>query len=177
MGFFDSIFGVSPAVSPSRGAPASADEQAIARYRYLLRTAPPEAIEQAHAEAFAQLTDEQRAQVLRQVTAQLPASEQTTGSDPQSLARVATRAEMARPGILERSLGAGGGPGFGSMMLSSIAGTVIGSSIAHALFGGFHSSPEAAESGQAGDAHADAGDASDDVGGGDDFDGGDFGDV
>ncbi len=34
------------------------DEQAIERYRYLLRTAPPEAIEEAHAEAFAQLTVE-----------------------------------------------------------------------------------------------------------------------
>ena len=32
------------------------DEQAVERYRYLLRTAPPEQIEQAHAEAFAQLT-------------------------------------------------------------------------------------------------------------------------
>jgi hypothetical protein len=29
------------------------DEQAIARYRYMLKTAPPETIEQAHAEAFA----------------------------------------------------------------------------------------------------------------------------
>jgi hypothetical protein len=32
--------------------PQSADEQAIARYRYMLKTAPPETIEQAHAEAF-----------------------------------------------------------------------------------------------------------------------------
>ncbi len=34
----------------------SADEQALARYRYMLQTAPPETIEQAHAEAFAKLT-------------------------------------------------------------------------------------------------------------------------
>jgi hypothetical protein len=34
----------------------SADEQAVERYRYLLRTAPPETIEEAHAEAFAKLT-------------------------------------------------------------------------------------------------------------------------
>ena len=48
------------------------DEQAIARYRYLLRTAPPEQIEQAHAEAFAQLTPDQRQQVLAQLAAAVP---------------------------------------------------------------------------------------------------------
>ena len=31
----------------------SEDEQALARYRYMLKTAPPETIEQAHIEAFA----------------------------------------------------------------------------------------------------------------------------
>ena len=44
------------------------DEQAIARYRYRLKTAPPETIEQAHAEAFAQLTPEQRQQLLMTIT-------------------------------------------------------------------------------------------------------------
>jgi hypothetical protein len=33
-----------------------ADQQAIERYRYLVRTAPPQAIEQAHEQAFAQLS-------------------------------------------------------------------------------------------------------------------------
>src|SRR6476469_126209 len=36
------------------------DEQAIARYRYMLQTAPPETIERAHVEAFSKLTPEQR---------------------------------------------------------------------------------------------------------------------
>ena len=36
------------------------DEQALARYRYMLATAPPEEIERAHEEAFASLTPEQR---------------------------------------------------------------------------------------------------------------------
>ena len=53
-----------PMISFGRSNPSqtaqSADEQAIARYRYMLKTAPPETIEQAHAEAFAQLTPEQR---------------------------------------------------------------------------------------------------------------------
>ena len=52
-----------------RGRPENLpDDQAIARYRYLLRTAPPEQIEQAHAEAFAQLTVDQRQQVLAPVS-------------------------------------------------------------------------------------------------------------
>jgi hypothetical protein len=52
-----------------------ADQQAIERYRALLRTAPPDAIEQAHQEAFAQLTPEQRNQVLAELSREVPASE------------------------------------------------------------------------------------------------------
>jgi hypothetical protein len=88
------------------------DDQAIARYRYLLRTAPPEQIEQAHAEAFSQLTTDQRQQVLAQLAAAVPAGERPRTDDPETLARVATRAEMRQPGILERALG-GYGPGYG----------------------------------------------------------------
>src|SRR5687768_18544452 len=86
------------------------DEQAVARYRYLLRTAPPEQIEQAHTEAFAQLTVDQRQQVLAQLAAAVPAGERPRTDDPETLARVATRAEMRQPGTLERALG-GYGPG------------------------------------------------------------------
>jgi hypothetical protein len=88
------------------------DEQAVARYRYLLRTAPPETIEQAHAEAFAQLTPDQRQQVLAQIAAVTPAGERPRTDDPETLARAATRAEMRQPGTLERALG-GYGPGYG----------------------------------------------------------------
>src|SRR5262247_4565165 len=82
------------------------DEQAIARYRYMLRTAPPETIEQAHAEAFAQLTPEQRRLVLQKIAEGMPASERAlaeqSGADPQALARMATRAEIRQPGAMER---------------------------------------------------------------------------
>ena len=89
------------------------DEQAVARYRYLLRTAPTEQIEQAHAEAFAQLTTDQRQQVLAQLAAAVPAGERPRTDDAGTLARVATRAEMRQPGTLERALG-GYGPGYGA---------------------------------------------------------------
>lgn len=125
------------------------DEQALERYRYLLRTAPPDAIEQAHEEAFARLTPEQRRLALEQLgEVSSPAERQQASDDPRSLARLATRAEVRQPGILERLFGSarGGGPGagagaamgFGGMLagslLGSIAGTVLGSAIAHSFF-------------------------------------------
>src|SRR3954452_1529578 len=93
------------------------DEQAIERYRYLLRTAPPDQIEQAHAEAFAQLTPDQRRQVLADLARDLPPAERSSDDDPRSLARMATRAELRQPGTLERAFGGsrmgGGVGGFG----------------------------------------------------------------
>ena len=61
MGFLDRLFGTDGAAAPAarRGQPTD-DERAIERYRYLLRTAPPETIEEVHREAFAKLTEEQR---------------------------------------------------------------------------------------------------------------------
>ena len=111
MGILNRLFGTKPDSRPAgRGAaapPASPDEQAIARYRYLLRTAPPEALEQAHAEAFAQLTPDQRAQVLAELSRELPESERAhaNDSDARTLARMATRAELRQPGTLERAFG------------------------------------------------------------------------
>jgi hypothetical protein len=121
MGLLDRLFGRrTPAreqyrvPQEHRGRPENLpDEQAVARYRYLLRTAPPEQIEQAHVEAFGQLSTDQRQQVLAQLAAAVPAGERPRTDDPETLARVATRAEMRQPGTLERALG-GYGPGYGS---------------------------------------------------------------
>lgn len=137
MGLFDKWGNDSPADRPQ-----SADEQAIARYRYMLKTAPPETIEQAHAEAFARLTPEQRRMVLQKMSESIPASERASleqiGPNPQALARMATRAEIRQPGAMERMFGQSGGVGLGGMMagsmLGSIAGTVIGSMIAREFF-------------------------------------------
>ena len=92
------------------------DQRAIERYRYMLRTAPPDDIERAHEEAFEQLSPEQRRTVLQELSAQVPESE-VGGDDPKSLARMATRAEMRQPGTMERTFGGAGAPGLGSMFL------------------------------------------------------------
>ena len=148
------------------------DQRAIERYRYLLQTAPPEDIERAHEEAFARLTPEQRAMVLRELSEKPPASE-LDGDDPRSLARAATRAEMRESGTMERTFGGGGVPGLGSMFLSTLAGAFVGSSIANSFDDGGSEGSSDAE-GNDGDVGSEAGD----YGGGDfggDFGGGDFG--
>lgn len=163
----------------------SSDEQAVARYRYMLQTAPPETIEQAHTEAFARLTAEQRRLVLEELSADAPEAERAQAKDdPRSLARMATRAEIRQPGTIERTFGRmGGGAGMGGIMassfLSSIAGVVVGSAIAQAFFGGAGAEGgDQQDAGEAGDAHQDVGpDAGDEMAA--DMDGnigGDFGD-
>ncbi|EWT01478.1 hypothetical protein N865_10045 [Intrasporangium oryzae NRRL B-24470] len=189
MGFLDKLLGREPrdttatgrppmappagqpyTVPPPRGGASSEDERAIARYRYLLRTAPPEDIERVHTEAFGKLSPEQRQMVLQRLNDDLPESERPRSDQPADLARSATRAEMNRPGYLQGAFGTGGrmgggmegGMGMGGMvagsMLGTIAGVVVGSALADMMLGGFESSPEAQE---AGVASADGGDASD----------------
>ena len=161
------------------------DQQAIERYRYMLRTAPPDDIERAHAEAFTRLTPEQRATVLRELADQVPPSEVPSSEDPQAMARMATRAELRAPGTMERTFSrVGDGPGMGGMFLSTLAGAFVGTAVANAFFDDAGTDPSAADApadtGTAGfdaDAGADGGDfGAGDFGGGD-FGGGDFGGI
>lgn len=194
MGLLDRLMGrreEPPPVAPaSSGSP---DEQAIERYRYLLRTAPPDRLEEAHAEAFEQLTPEQRQQVLRALQEETPPGERSESDDPRSLARMATRAEVRKPGTLERSLGRPGmgmGGVFAGSMLGTVAGVFIGTAIAGQLFddgGGEDSAGEGGDSGGGADGgesmagggdearYGDGGDSGGGDSGGSDFGGGDFG--
>ena len=111
MGFLDKLLGREPLLqqqrpqrpaaarpdsrTPSRrrvGGASSEDERAIARYKYLLRTAPPEDIERVHTEAFAKLSPEQRQMVLQRLNEDLPEGERPRSDQPADLARSATRA-------------------------------------------------------------------------------------
>jgi hypothetical protein len=189
------IFDRSRPADESRGrtyegqrAELSEDEQALARYRYMLKTAPPETIEQAHVEAFAKLTPQQRRMLLQELRAEMPDAERAYAAEtPQALARMATRAEVRRPGTLEGlfSRMPGAAPGFGGIMasslLGSLAGTVLGTMIAqnflagHAFAGGNPAAAPAADSWAGVDTAREGGDLAggfDDVGG--DFDGGSF---
>lgn len=137
MSFLDRLFGgrtPEPEHSPPPRAPRSDDERAVERYRYLLETAPPETIEQVHAEAFAKLTPEQRRLVFDRLTDQAPAGEAPQNDEPATLAKAATRSELRQPGTMERSFG---GPSFGSMLGASLLGTVAGYVVGSALVSAF----------------------------------------
>lgn len=155
MGFLDWLFGSSPSEvtrdhprnGVGRGAP-SADELALERYRYLVRTAPPETIEQVHAEAFARLSDQQRALIYEELSQGAGTGERPLSSEPATLARAGTRAEMRQAGSWERVLTAAtdhgrtpgspaGSAGFGSMFGASLLGTVAGYVVGSALVSAF----------------------------------------
>ncbi len=188
MGFLDRLLGRDEprASTTPRGSDGGdlTDEQALERYRYLVRTAPPDRIEEAHEEAFARLTPEQRRQALQELSAAVPAGERAEGDDPRSLARMATRAEMREPGSVERAFGRGGtgmGMGIGGTLLGSFAaafaGTLVAQSLMDELGGEGEGEGEGGGESEGGGETADAGGG--DYGGGDvgggGFGGGDFG--
>jgi hypothetical protein len=190
MGFFSRLFGMDQGETAHRAARPSADgpgSTALERYRYMLQTAPPETIEQAHQEAFEKLNPEQRRQLLRELAEAAPPNERgaiqaTSTDDSRALARVATRAEIRQPGVMERTMsgpGMGGGMGgLGTSLLGSFAAGFVGSMVAQSFFsamGGFGGfGGEDATASLDPDAAADAEGASDgDYSDG--FDGGDFG--
>ena len=167
--------------------PLDANEQALQRYRYMLRTAPPETIEQAHEEAFAKLTPSQRAQALRELVTETPEGERAAlvggRDDPKTLARLATRSEMRQPGAMERMFGGmGRRPGMGGMMggmgstiLGSLVAGFVGSIVAQQFLDSIGDDAFGAD-----DTSAEAGDQENDADSGDydsgSYDSGDFGD-
>ncbi|MBW4040676.1 MAG: hypothetical protein HIU86_00910 [Acidobacteria bacterium] len=155
----------------------SDDELAVDRYRYLLRTAPPDAVEEVHAEAFAALTPQQRRMVFEELSLNAAAADRPASDDPRILARSATRAELRHPGFLERTLGSGSGSGSGGVrgtglgtvlggsLLGTVAGVVIGSAIADMVLPGIGDLASDAAGG-AGDGFGDIANGSDEFGGG-----------
>jgi hypothetical protein len=166
------------------------DAAAVERYRYLLRTAPPDDLERAHAEAFERLTPQQRAIVRQDLEAWVPGTDAPRSDEPRDLARVATRAEMRSPGTLERAFGGGQAPGMGASFLQTFAAVFVATTMAQMLFGTW-GDPMAGDAGTAdagsgmeGDPGTmDTGEAmlANDVGGGEPFGDlggfGDFGDL
>ncbi|MFN3708822.1 hypothetical protein [Microcella sp.] len=172
MSFFDRLFGASrdeDARQPSRA--RSDDARAVERYRYLLQTAPPEAIKRVHREAFERLTPEQRALLLDELRRDAPEGEQPADDRPDTLARAATRAEMRDPGSMERTMQA---PVFGQVLGASLLGTVAGYVVGSALVSAFLPPVDAGGELAGGGAVDASGDAGTDFGA--DFGGfGDFG--
>jgi hypothetical protein len=187
MSLFDSLRGRRARPRPR---PLSEDELALERYRYMLRTAPPDQIERAHEEAFERLTPEQRQMLLRELGAQVAPGERAQSDDPRALARMATRAEMRQPGTIERALGGvpmggglGGFGGFGGMLggtlLGSLVGSFLGTAMAEQFFGDHGYGDEGLADGQPDEGYGENELVDQEVGAaddpGDDFDTGDSG--
>ena len=133
---------VPPPGAPAAGGADDDRDRAIERYLYLLRTAPPEAIEQVHAEAFRALDESQRRELLARIAQVLPPYERALATPvngtPVGLARLITRAEMRQPGTVARLFGAGAGVAgaLGAGLLGGIAGAVVGTAIAAPFLAG-----------------------------------------
>ena len=178
MSFLDRLLGRAPA-RPAVRPVTDPDAQAVERYRYLLRTAPPDQLEQAHVEAFERLTPEQRSMVQRDLAAAMP-DEAPPSDDPRDLARSATRAEIRQPGTLERTWQRQGTmPGMAGGFLQTFAAMFLATSVANMLFGGVGMPADAPpeETGAEPDQAADGGEAGWDGGDAGGWDGGGFGDL
>ena len=101
----------------------------MARWRYLLGTAPPEALSEAHARGLESLGEMPRAEVMQRLRTALSALEPgaMVPSDAGVLVRAAARAERRTPGFLERALAA---DARGRKTLAGLAAAVVASSAA-----------------------------------------------
>lgn len=112
MGFLARLFGTDEAPHKRTASATARAEMEVERYRHLVRTAPSETLEQAHAEAFGRLSDEQRNGIYERLTRGGQTGERPLSSEPATLARAAARQEFRVPGTLERAL-RGDHPGIG----------------------------------------------------------------
>ena len=116
----------------ARGRPEDLDDHEVQqRYRQVLRNAPPQLVEDAHADAFAQLDPRERqllAQRLRQQAQQLeapygdPYDRDDHDDDPRTLARMAQQAEQQNPGVLDQLFGGQPGPLNNPLVKMAMAG-------------------------------------------------------
>jgi hypothetical protein len=117
-------------------------EEAIARWRYLLGAAPPEALSEAHGLALETLGEVPRAEVLQRMRTALAALEPgaVVPGDPAVLVRAVARAERRAPGFLERALTA---DARGRQGLAGLATAVVATSVAATYLRGFEPGLEA----------------------------------
>ena len=115
-----------------RGQPGDFDDYEVQqRYRQVLRNGPPQLVEDAHADAFAQLSPDQRREMarrLREQAAQLdlpysdPYDRDEYDEDPRTLARMAQQAEQQNPNVLDQLFGGQPGPLNNPMVKMAMAG-------------------------------------------------------
>lgn len=105
MGLLDLVLGRKTDMEPEPVAVGAsrADARAVDRYERMLRTAPPDVIENVHVQAFEKLTPAQLDLLFERFTANAPShAERPADARPATLARAAAQAENRQPGALTR---------------------------------------------------------------------------
>lgn len=116
---------------PRRQAPpeVAPENQTVRQYRFLLRTAPRDALEAAHVDALSAIAAPLREVVLHTVQTQLVAGAHLHPDDVVPLAHLVTLGERRHPGVISATLP--------EPALSALAHEVIHSEPAFGLFGGY----------------------------------------
>lgn len=105
------------------------EDQSVRQYRYLLRTAPPDALEEAHIEALNELGQAQRRLLLDAVQASLMAGAHLKADDVRSIGHLITLGERRTPGALIAAVP--------EATLVALSVAVIHSEPTFGLFGGY----------------------------------------
>src|SRR5689334_6282289 len=123
MGLLDRLLRGRRPPDPQDTRPLTPD-QALARWRYLVRAAPPEALAEAHGRGLDTLAELPRAEVLQRLRAAVSALEPgvVVPGDQAVLLRASARAERRAPGFLERALA---GDARGRQGLATFAAAVV----------------------------------------------------
>lgn len=105
------------------------EDPVIRQYRYLLRQAPSDAVEAAHADALVRLSDQERHAVLTAVQVGLVAGQRLSGADTAQLAHLIVLGERRIPNAFMTSCD--------SDALTRLAAGVVHSDACFGLFGGY----------------------------------------
>jgi hypothetical protein len=105
------------------------EDQTIRQYRYLLATAPADALGAAHEDALSGLTADQRAAVLDAVQRGLVAGQRLGPDDLPAVSRLLVHGEKRAPGEFRRACD--------PAALTALAEAVLGSEAVFGLFAGY----------------------------------------
>jgi hypothetical protein len=114
---------------PTHAFGTDAEDPVVRQYRFLLRTAPPDALEAAHVEALPALDPDTRAAVLAAVQERLVAGLRLGPDDITRLAHLVTLGERRAPGYVVG--------GLDSAALLRLSEAVIASEASFGLFTGY----------------------------------------
>ena len=109
--------------------PREPEDQTVRQYRFLLRTAPQDALQAAHQEALEHLAADQRALVLSAVRAGLVAGQRLSPGDTAAIARLVSIGERRDPRAFLDACD--------PTVLSALADAVISAEAAFGLFAGY----------------------------------------